>query len=42
MKIATGSDLHLEFKGLRTLTCLALGPDNAEKLNIITGHLKLL
>lgn len=31
-----------EFKGLRTLTCLALGPDNAEKLDIITGHLKLL
>lgn len=31
-----------EFNGVPTNTCLALGPDNAEVLDNITGHLKLL
>lgn len=31
-----------EFNGVPTLTCLALGPDYPEKLNPISGHLKLL
>lgn len=36
-------DLGLtEFNGVKTLTCLALGPDYPEVLDPITGHLKLL
>ena len=31
-----------EFKGLPTLTCCAVGPDTIEKVDAITGHLKLL
>lgn len=31
-----------EFNGIPTNTCLALGPDYAEILDKITGHLKLL
>jgi PTH2 family peptidyl-tRNA hydrolase len=31
-----------EFHGVPTRTCLALGPDTPEKINSITGHLKLL
>lgn len=31
-----------EFNGIPTKTCLALGPDKAEILDQITGHLKLL
>lgn len=31
-----------EFNGVPTNTCLALGPDHAEVLDNITGHLKLL
>lgn len=31
-----------EFHGVPTRTCLALGPDIPEKINAITGHLKLL
>lgn len=31
-----------EFHGVPTRTCLALGPDKAEKIDKITGHLKLL
>lgn len=31
-----------EFNGVPTITCLALGPDRTEKLNEISGHLKLL
>lgn len=31
-----------EFHGERTNTCLAVGPEWAEKLDEITGHLKLL
>src|SRR3990167_2421632 len=31
-----------EFNGVPTLTCICLGPDYVEKLDKITGHLKLL
>ena len=30
------------FKGIPTLTCLGIGPDVAEKIDAITGKLKLL
>jgi len=36
------TDLGLtQFKGIPTKTCLALGPDDSEALDKITGHLKL-
>ena len=31
-----------EFKGVPTNTCMAIGPDRIEKIDAITGHLKLL
>ena len=31
-----------EFNGVPTLTCCAIGPDEAEKIDVITGYLKLL
>jgi peptidyl-tRNA hydrolase, PTH2 family len=31
-----------EFKGIPTKTCLAIGPDDSEKIDKITGHLPLL
>lgn len=31
-----------EFHGVPTLTCVAFGPDNAELIDKITGHLKPL
>lgn len=31
-----------EFNGTPTITCCAIGPDNQEKIDKITGHLKLL
>lgn len=31
-----------EFNGQKTLTCFAIGPDLSEKIDPITGHLKLL
>ena len=31
-----------EFGGVPTLTCLALGPDYPDRIDPITGHLKLL
>ena len=31
-----------EFHGVPTNTCLAIGPDESEKIDEITGHLKLL
>ena len=33
---------HTEFNGVPTNTCLALGPDYSDKIDPITGHLKLL
>ena len=30
-----------EFNGVATKTCLAIGPDEAEKIDKITGHLRL-
>lgn len=43
-----GLEVHLitdsgktEFDGVATNTCLAIGPDQAEKIDPITGHLKL-
>ncbi|QDV30289.1 peptidyl-tRNA hydrolase [Planctopirus ephydatiae] len=44
-----GLEVHLitdsgktEFHGQPTRTCLAIGPDESEKIDVITGHLKLL
>lgn len=44
-----GLEVHLitdsgktEFHGVPTRTCLAIGPDLAEKIDQITGHLELL
>ena len=31
-----------EFHGVATLTCAAFGPDYPDKIDLITGHLKLL
>ncbi len=31
-----------EFHGVPTLTCASFGPDHAERIDPITGHLKLL
>lgn len=31
-----------EFKGVPTLTCAAFGPNKAEEVDKITGHLKLI
>lgn len=31
-----------EFNGVKTYTCLAIGPDVSEKIDKITSHLKLL
>lgn len=30
-----------EFHGIETMTCVAIGPDTTEKIDSITGHLKL-
>lgn len=30
-----------EFKGVKTLTSICIGPDNSDKIDAITGHLKL-
>ena len=46
---AAGLEVHLitdsgktEFHGEPTRTCLAIGPDDADKIDRITGHLQLL
>jgi PTH2 family peptidyl-tRNA hydrolase len=47
--MAAGLEVHLitdsgktEFHGQPTNTCLAIGPDDAETIDEITGHLQLL
>jgi len=47
--LAAGLEVHLitdsgrtEFHGQPTRTCLAIGPDDAEKIDAITGNLQLL
>lgn len=47
--VAAGLEVHLivdsgktEFHGQPTRTCLAIGPDLAEKIDVLTGHLELL
>ena len=47
--LEAGLEVHLitdsgktEFHGEPTNTCLAIGPDEAEKIDEITGHLQLL
>lgn len=46
---AAGLEVHLitdsgktEFHGEPTRTCIAIGPDDAEKIDAVTGHLSLL
>ncbi|WP_397570761.1 aminoacyl-tRNA hydrolase [Schlesneria sp. T3-172] len=47
--VAAGLEVHMitdsgrtEFHGVPTRTCLAIGPDVAERIDTITGHLELL
>jgi PTH2 family peptidyl-tRNA hydrolase len=47
--LEAGLEVHLitdsgrtEFNGQPTRTCLAIGPDEADKIDAITGHLHLL
>ena len=47
--IELGLEVHLitdsgrtEFHGQPTRTCLAIGPDEASKIDQVTGHLELL
>ena len=40
VKLVTDSGLT-EFNGVPTKTCLAIGPDTAERIDPITSHLKL-
>ena len=47
--ISAGLQVHLitdsgktEFHGQPTRTCLAIGPDDAAKIDAVTGHLELL
>jgi PTH2 family peptidyl-tRNA hydrolase len=47
--VSLGLEVHLitdsgktEFHGQPTRTCIAIGPDVAEKIDPITGHLELL
>jgi PTH2 family peptidyl-tRNA hydrolase len=47
--LSAGLQVHLitdsgktEFHGQPTRTCLAIGPDDAAKIDAVTGHLELL
>ena len=47
--VGAGLEVHLitdsgktEFHGVPTRTCLAIGPDTAEKIDAVTGRLQLL
>jgi len=47
--VEAGLEVHLitdsgktEFHGEPTRTCLAIGPDEADKIDAVTGHLQLL
>ena len=47
--LEAGLEVHLitdsgktEFHGEPTRTCIAIGPDEAEKIDAVTGHLRLL
>ena len=47
--VEAGLEVHLvtdsgktEFHGVPTNTCLAIGPDDADRIDVITGELKLL
>ena len=47
--VELGLEVHLitdsgktEFHGQPTRTCLAIGPDETEKIDPVTGHLELL
>lgn len=47
--VEAGLEVHLitdsgrtEFHGQPTRTCLSIGPDEADKIDAITGHLQLL
>src|SRR5210317_2079009 len=47
--LEAGLEIHLitdsgktEFHGEPTNTCLAIGPDEADKIDVVTGHLQLL
>lgn len=49
MAVTAGLEVHLiidsgktEFHGQPTRTCLAIGPDDAEKIDAVTGQLQLL
>jgi PTH2 family peptidyl-tRNA hydrolase len=42
MRVVITDNGKTEFNGIPTITCLAVGPDTAENLAPVTGHLKLL
>jgi len=43
LKIAVITDAgHTEFKGVPTITAVAIGPDYAKRIDVVTGNLKPL